>query len=169
MIESLIKIIRSDLIPDAREKLSVELAKSGSDWATLELIRMAEGKLRRKSKYGKLFYRFYSEDDQINAISALGETKNKLALDYLKKIYYSKDSEEIVPEYPKTKSLENIESIEIVTTHEYINAPKNLKKLLDYKEVSNPFTEQYSINMDSIIHHEFINSISQLEVDLNLI
>ena len=64
MIESLIKIIRSDLIPDAREKLSVELAKSGSDWATLELIRMAEGKLRRKSKYGKLFYRFYSEDDQ---------------------------------------------------------------------------------------------------------
>lgn len=58
----------------------MELAQTGSNEAIAELIRMVEGRHRRRLSW-------YSPADQLVGVEALGETSNQNALDYLKKVY----------------------------------------------------------------------------------
>ena len=86
METSLITILRN-CSPGQRRFYSQELAKTGSDWGVLELIRMAEGEVRKRGLFSCIGNIHYNEDEQVLAISALGESKNKIAYDYLRGIY----------------------------------------------------------------------------------
>jgi hypothetical protein len=166
MEENLISRLRNSHAIGLRGNIAIDLAKTGSDWACLELIRMAEGRVRRRGLFGCLFNLDYEEQDQLNAIFALGETGNKIALDYLKKVYSVNKGEtnpgERIPGgwfayFPWFNSYST-------TNFTYPNAPKNIKELLSYKEtqVNYKHSEKQSTK-DENIHSVFIGAIDKLE------
>ena len=64
---------------EERKTSAMELAKNGTDEAVRELVRMVGGKRRR-------WLSFYNFNEQKIGIEALGETRSKKALDYLKNL-----------------------------------------------------------------------------------
>ena len=85
MAEDLIQKLRT-CKPEERLAAALELARTEKSEAVEELIRMAEGRRRG-------FLRWYSKDDQITGIRALGETKSGYALWYLDFLLLDADSE----------------------------------------------------------------------------
>jgi hypothetical protein len=155
MEESLIFRLRNSHAIGARKFFAIKLAKSGSDWGTEELKRMAEGGVRKKGILGCLFYHHYHEEDQLNAIIALGESSNQIALDYLKRIYN--------PIIDKTEK-NNFGTV----NYSYTSAPRHLKYLLDYTESGVSGIDSLVIsNREDEIHSIFTKAIGKLERDLN--
>ena len=76
MAADLIQTLRT-CSKDERRAIALELAHSGTDEAIAELIRMVNGERRR-------LLRWYNIDDSIAGIEALGESRSKRGLDYLK-------------------------------------------------------------------------------------
>jgi hypothetical protein len=64
---------------EERREIAIELAKTGSENALSELKRMVEAERIR-------WLSWYNFNDQLIGIEALGETKRKEALDYLKSL-----------------------------------------------------------------------------------
>jgi hypothetical protein len=77
-MENLVKKLRN-CTAEERPSLAIELAKTGTEKAFHELKRMAEGK--------KGWFTRYTLDDQLAAVTALGETGLPQALQYLRKVY----------------------------------------------------------------------------------
>jgi len=88
--------------PEERKTVAIELASTGETEIVSELIRIADGGEYTPEKWVKPhWYSFrrkisdekweYKLDDQLDAIKALGETKNKIALDYARKLLERQD------------------------------------------------------------------------------
>lgn len=80
-----------------RRAAAMELAKTGTDEAVVELIRMVDGATRDytsrtiKTLWLKLSID-YSFEDQLIGIGALGESGNRQALDYLNRLIVFEES-----------------------------------------------------------------------------
>lgn len=70
---------------EERRAVAMELVKEGTDEAIEELIRMFEGKRR-------IWFRFYDFKDQLIAADAIGQTKRRDLLDYLRNSLKPKES-----------------------------------------------------------------------------
>ena len=71
-----------------RKAVAKELAQSGTDESVLELIRMVKGGRRRRLSW-------YNLEDQLIGIDVLGETKSKVALNYLRKLNVTVEESEV--------------------------------------------------------------------------
>lgn len=91
MIENLVQRLRSFAFEE-RRAAAIDLAKTGTDEAVAKLVRMVEADIR---DYTPRTFRtiwqkrpiFYSYEDQLISVTALGETRNQKALCYLESIY----------------------------------------------------------------------------------
>ena len=109
-----------------RKDVAMELAHTGTDYAVEELIRMVEGKRRHWLKW-------YSYGDVVLGIEALGETKNRGALDYLSSVIKPefKTYTEVLPSTHAKDSVHPEIDFERITTHEtvYPKIRGKLKKM----------------------------------------
>lgn len=124
----LVKELRACL-PEDREKLAVQLARSGSEDAVPELIRMVEGKRRRVLAH-------YEFEDQLIGIRALGETGKQEALDYIE--WLTKETRGL-PIDLSSRTAHREGGDYLFATHEkvevhYPNAKGELRTALDYYE-----------------------------------
>lgn len=123
----------------------MKLARTGSDEAVAELIKMAE---RKDNIFVEGENYEYKLEDQLAAIEALGETNNKIALDYLFRLLEHKAPNEIYGDhclggyyptgdfYPAEFPNAGIELDNELAEHlmEYMREQnKNDKKVLDYR------------------------------------
>jgi hypothetical protein len=170
MAESLISRLRMSNSPEDRRSIAIELAQTGSDMAVLELIRMAECKVRKRSHVSCWFHSYYGGRDQLNAIQALGESGNEHALEYLERIYSAEKGEESTFERATDSWFGDHAIYENVTEipYKFPNSPINFRNLLDYMETK---TECFGYNdethtKNAQVHDTFINAINKLKSTL---
>jgi len=120
------------------------LARTGSDEALAELMRMVEGRRRR-------WLRRYDLQDQLVAIAALGATGRREALRYLTQLYQPTESRPIPLQRER---IGREQGAEFVTTHErktvdYPNARGKLRAALSHQ-----VDTYYALQLQRIGFHE---------------
>jgi len=145
---------------EERRAVAIELAKTGTDEAVTELARMVEADVMNYTPrtHRTIWQRrpiFYSYEDQLIGVTALGETRSQKALYYLESIYqphYSEitDSVEVCAQsgcdpsgYPDYWS----EPIQIEVT-KFPKIKGELRKRLEYKiKLENVSPIEFNIRM----------------------
>ncbi len=133
MAKDLIRKLRS-CSAEERQRVALELARTGGEKGFAELIRMAEGGRRR-------WLGRYELADQLIAIRALAATGKEEALSYLQKLYRPVESR---PVALASQRIGREEGAYFATTHErktvdYPNARGRLRERLSY-EVDTRYT-----------------------------
>lgn len=154
--------------PEERRNIATALAKTGTDEAVDELIRMVEGKRRH-------WLGSYNLVDALLGVEALGETHNVLALLYLKRVYTPRGYTSPL-EYSSWGGSEprddgNYTLIITETTYPFVT--KELAQQLSYTESWEYCTTRHEESKVDIYqktnnaHTTFITAIAKLESHFN--
>lgn len=115
MVKDMIRELRT-FPSQERRNIAISLGKLASDKAVIELKRMVDGERKRLLKW-------YDFEDQLIGVEALGETKRKDVLEYLRHMYTSLVSRKnISRSFPGDDGLTDT-SEETFNVHNYPNAP----------------------------------------------
>ena len=153
---------------EERRNIATALAKTGTDEAVDELIRMVEGKRRH-------WLRFYNPDDQLLGVEALGETHNRFAMQYLERVYTPRTHTSSM-EYSSGGGSEprDDENHTLITAEiTYPRARKGLAQQLSYTERRQYCTSRYeepkidTYPKQNNAHTTFITAIAKLEIYFN--